>query len=38
MISKKGRLALFDAGTLVGVITASDLIRVCPVSLRLGQG
>jgi CBS domain-containing protein len=30
MISKKGRLAVFDAGTLVGVITASDLIKSLP--------
>jgi CBS domain-containing protein len=30
MISKKGRLAVFDAGTLVGVVTASDLIKSLP--------
>ena len=30
MISKKGRLAVFDAGKLVGVITASDLIKSLP--------
>jgi len=30
MISKKGRLAVFDAGTLVGIITASDLIKSLP--------
>ena len=30
MISKKSRLAVFDAGTLVGVITASDLIKSLP--------
>jgi CBS domain-containing protein len=30
MISKKGRLAVFDAGTLMGVITASDLIKSLP--------
>jgi CBS domain-containing protein len=30
MISKKGRLGVFDAGTLVGVITASDLIKSLP--------
>ena len=30
MISKKSRLAVFDAGTLVGIITASDLIKSLP--------
>ncbi len=30
MIKKKVRLGVFDAGTLVGVITASDLIRSLP--------
>jgi CBS domain-containing protein len=30
MITKKGRLAVFDAGTLVGIITASDLIKSLP--------
>ena len=30
MISKKSRLAVFDAGTLVGVITASDLVKSLP--------
>jgi len=30
MISRKGRLAVFDAGTLVGIITASDLIKSLP--------
>jgi CBS domain-containing protein len=30
MIKKKGRLAVFDAGTLVGIITASDLIKCLP--------
>lgn len=30
MIAKKGRLAVYDAGTLVGVITASDLIKSLP--------
>ena len=30
MISKKGRLAVFDAGKLVGIITASDLIKSLP--------
>ncbi|MCW4047056.1 MAG: CBS domain-containing protein [Candidatus Bathyarchaeota archaeon] len=30
MIQKKGRLAVFDSGKLVGVITASDLIRSLP--------
>lgn len=30
MIKKKGRLAVFRCGTLVGVITASDLIRSLP--------
>ena len=30
MTRKKGRLAVFDAGTLVGIITASDLIKSLP--------
>jgi CBS domain-containing protein len=30
MISRKSRLGVFDAGTLVGVITASDLIKSLP--------
>jgi len=30
MTSKKGRLAVFDVGTLVGIITASDLIKSLP--------
>jgi CBS domain-containing protein len=30
MITKKSRLAVFDAGTLVGIITASDLIKSLP--------
>ncbi len=30
MINRKGRLAVFDAGTLVGIITASDLIKSLP--------
>jgi CBS domain-containing protein len=30
MIAKKGRLAVFDAGKLVGIVTASDLIRSLP--------
>ena len=30
MTSKRGRLAVFDAGMLVGVITASDLIKSLP--------
>jgi CBS domain-containing protein len=30
MINKKGRLAVYDAGTLVGIITASDLIKSLP--------
>jgi len=30
MTSKKGRLAVFDAGILVGIITASDLIMSLP--------
>jgi CBS domain-containing protein len=30
MISKKGRLAVFNAGMLVGVVTASDLIKSLP--------
>ena len=31
MVQKKGRLAVFDCGKLVGVVTASDLIRSLPV-------
>jgi CBS domain-containing protein len=30
MINKKGRLAVFDAGTLQGIIAASDLIKSLP--------
>lgn len=30
MVSKKGRLGVFDAGTLVGIVTASDLIKSLP--------
>jgi CBS domain-containing protein len=30
MISKKGRLAVYEAGNLVGVVSASDLIRSLP--------
>ncbi len=30
MARKKGRLAVFDAGNLVGIITASDLIKSLP--------
>ncbi len=30
MISKKGRLAVFDAGKLTGIITASDLVKCLP--------
>lgn len=30
MVNRKGRLAVFDAGTLVGIITASDLIKSLP--------
>jgi CBS domain-containing protein len=30
MTRKKSRLAVFDAGTLVGIITASDLIKALP--------
>jgi CBS domain-containing protein len=30
MIQKKGRLAVFDCGKLVGILTASDLIRSLP--------
>ena len=30
MITKKSRLAVFDAGTLVGIITASDLTKSLP--------
>jgi len=30
MINRKGRLAVYDAGLLVGIITASDLIKSLP--------
>ncbi len=30
MIKKKGRLAIFDSGKIVGILTASDLIRSLP--------
>ncbi|MCL5949071.1 MAG: CBS domain-containing protein [Candidatus Bathyarchaeota archaeon] len=30
MISRKSRLAVFDAGTLVGIITTSDLVKSLP--------
>ena len=30
MVNRKGRLAVFDAGMLVGIITASDLIKCLP--------
>lgn len=30
MTRKKGRLAVYDAGTLVGIVTASDLIKSLP--------
>ncbi len=30
MVQKKGRLAVFDTGTLMGIITASDLIKSLP--------
>ncbi|MBE3116558.1 CBS domain-containing protein [Candidatus Bathyarchaeota archaeon] len=30
MINRKGRLAVFDTGMLVGIITASDLIKSLP--------
>jgi CBS domain-containing protein len=30
MLQKKGRLAVFDGGKLVGVVTASDLVRSLP--------
>jgi CBS domain-containing protein len=30
MISKKSRLAVFDTGSLVGIVTASDLIKSLP--------
>jgi CBS domain-containing protein len=30
MIKKKGRLAIFDSGKMVGILTASDLIRSLP--------
>lgn len=32
MIKKKGRLAVFECGKLVGIVTASDLIRSLPES------
>jgi CBS domain-containing protein len=31
MVQKKGRLAVFDCGKLVGILTASDLIRSLPM-------
>lgn len=31
MIQKKSRLAVFDSGKLVGIVTASDLIRSLPI-------
>jgi CBS domain-containing protein len=30
MVNRKGRLAVFDTGTLMGIITASDLIKSLP--------
>ncbi len=30
MMNRKGRVAVFDSGTLVGIITASDLIKCLP--------
>ena len=30
LISKKGRLGVFDAGTLLGILTSSDLIKSLP--------
>jgi CBS domain-containing protein len=30
MVQKKGKLAVFDCGNLVGIVTASDLIRSLP--------
>jgi CBS domain-containing protein len=30
MIKKKGRLAVFDGGILMGIVTASDLVRCLP--------
>jgi CBS domain-containing protein len=32
MIEKKGRLAVFDSGNLIGIVTASDLVRSLPES------
>jgi len=32
MIQKKGRLAVFDGGKLVGILTASDLIKSLPLA------
>jgi CBS domain-containing protein len=32
MIQKKGRLAVFDSGKLVGILTASDLIKSLPLA------
>jgi len=32
MVSKKGRLAVFREGTLIGIITAADLIKSLPES------
>ena len=34
MIKKKGRLAVFECGKLVGMVTASDLIRSLPEALE----
>jgi len=31
MVQKKGRIAVFDSGKLVGILTASDLIRSLPL-------
>jgi CBS domain-containing protein len=30
LVSKKGRLGVFEAGTLVGIITAADIIKCLP--------
>lgn len=34
MIRRKGRLAVFDSRTLVGIVTASDLIKVLPTAAK----
>jgi CBS domain-containing protein len=34
MIAQKGRLAVFDEGALVGIVTASDLVKSLPESLE----